>query len=68
MSKRWIRDRIQRLKSTNKTLVDKLQAAIGCGRIKGMVVRTKTKGANAFAPRFVLRDWAAIGEKTWGGR
>jgi len=68
MSKRWIRSRIKLLEKTNPRLVEKLEAAIDGNRMKGMVVRTKTKGASAFTPRFVLRDWHEIGFNTWSGR
>jgi len=68
MSRRWIRGNIAKLKLKDRDLARKLEGAINSRRIKGMVVRTKTKGPSAFTPRFVLKGWDEIGKLTWSGR
>jgi RHS repeat-associated protein len=68
MSRDWIEKNITNLRNTDPLLAKKLAAAADNGRLNGMVVRTRVEGANAFNPRFVLREWDEIGELTWSGR
>ena len=68
MSKRWISDRIKMVKKVDPEVWKMVDIAKDQGRLKGVVVRTKTKGASAFTPMFVEREWSQIGLNTWSGR
>jgi len=68
MSRRWIRKKMDIVRSFDRRLADELLGAINNKNIKGMVVRTRVKGTSAFTPMFVLRDWGEIGLETWSGR
>jgi RHS repeat-associated protein len=68
MSRRWITDRINMVEKVDPVLSRNLDVAIDQKKIKGVVVRTRTKGKNAFTPMFVEREWQNIGLNSWSRR
>jgi len=65
MSQRWIEDKIEELAESNRDLADKLRIAVRHRRLKGMVVKTKITGPNAFSPQYTIKDWNSIGGMSW---
>jgi len=66
MSRKWILDNIEKMKNGPQAkLAEELEKAAAQGRIKGMVVKTKVKGKNAFVPQDKIKDWSQIGYKSY---
>jgi len=66
MSQQWILNNITKLKEAGQGgLADRLTSAMADGKLKGMVVSTTVKGADAFNPVAELKVWANIGAQKW---
>ena len=62
MSKKWIDDKIAKLKQTDPEWGNKLETARRSGNLQGMVITTRIDGDLVQDPEFVLKDFKQIGD------